>query len=196
MAVSQQVGLVVFLRIQYHIPANQIAAAPMEIGLISDTHGFLDPNIPEVFASVDEIWHAGDFGSLEVAHQLQQHKPLRGVYGNIDSAEVREAFAEDLWFEMAGLSVLMTHIAGRPGRYDKRIKSLFAQAVPDVLVCGHSHMLRIEKDKSWNAMQYLNPGAAGHRGMHLIRTVLKFELSDGDINNIRVIELGPRGRSR
>ena len=86
----------------------------MKIGLISDTHSFLDPNIAEIFASVDEIWHAGDFGTLDVATQLQQLKPFRGVFGNIDAMDVRDVFPEDLWFEVGGLSVLMTHIAGRP----------------------------------------------------------------------------------
>ena len=166
----------------------------MEIGLISDTHSFLDPNISKIFESVDEIWHAGDFGTLEVATELEKLKPLRGVFGNIDTEDVRQAFAEDLWIELEGMSVLMTHIAGRPGRYDMRMKPLFDKSVPDVLICGHSHILRIERDSKYKSMQYLNPGAAGHKGMHLVRTVLKLELLQGEVKNIRVIELGPRGR--
>ena len=165
----------------------------MEIGLISDTHSFLVPNISKIFASVDEIWLAGDFGTMEVATELQKLKPFRGVYGNIDTQDIREAFPEDLTFELEGLTILMTHIAGRPGRYDKRMQPLLAQK-PDVLICGHSHILRIEKDKKHNSMQYLNPGAAGHKGAHLVRTVLKFNLLEGEVKNIRVIELGPRGR--
>ena len=166
----------------------------MEIGLISDTHSYLDPNISSIFESVDEIWHAGDFGTLAVARELEQLKPLRGVFGNIDTQDIREAYPEDSWFELEGISFLMTHIAGRPGRYDKRIKSLFAKSIPDVLICGHSHILRIEQDPKYDSMQYLNPGAAGHKGMHLVRTVLKFKLQQGQVQNIRVIELGPRGR--
>lgn len=168
----------------------------MEIGLISDTHSYLDPNIAKIFASVDEIWHAGDFGTLEIATQLQELKPFRGVWGNIDTTDIREAFPEDAWFEIEGTSILMTHIAGRPGRYDKRTKPLLAKSVPDVLICGHSHMLRIEKDDKYGGMQYINPGAAGHHGAQLVRTVLKFEVAGGEVSNVRVIELGPRGRKK
>ncbi len=167
---------------------------PLEIGIISDTHGFFDPRIVECFESVDEIWHAGDFGSLEVGQQLEKIKPLRGVYGNIDETVIRQVYPEDLWFELDGVTIWMTHIAGRPGRYDQRISAQLKKKRPDVLVCGHSHILLVEKDEKNAGMLYLNPGAAGHQGSHHVRTLMKCQIDNGQIRNMRVIELGPRGR--
>lgn len=167
----------------------------MEIGLIADTHGFLDPAVLYSFQNVDEIWHAGDFGSLDVAENLATLKPLRGVYGNIDSALIREKYPEDLRFEIEGLDVWITHIAGRPGRYDPRVRKTLAKNAPGLLICGHSHILHVETDKTFGQMQYLNPGAAGHQGFHQLRTLLKFRIENGTVDNIRLVELGPRGRT-
>ena len=166
----------------------------MHIGLIADTHGYLDPRIPECFRDCDEIWHAGDFGNLEVADQLARGKPLRGVYGNIDDDSIRETYPEDLRFTLEGVDIWMTHIAGRPGRYDRRVRAVLEQQPPDLLVCGHSHILHVQRDEQFNHMQYLNPGAAGHHGFHLMRTLLKCRINKGVIDQIRLIELGPRGR--
>ena len=168
----------------------------MEIGLISDTHGFLDPNVFKCFEEVDEVWHAGDFGTLEVAQQLAEFKPLKGVYGNIDDFEIRESYPEDLRFECEGVSVWMTHIAGRPGRYDARVRKSLRSTPPDVLICGHSHILHVENDARYSGLQYLNPGAAGHQGFHQVRTLLKFRIENGVLEKIRVVELGPRGRRK
>lgn len=165
----------------------------MEIGLISDTHGYLDPRIATLFADCDEIWHAGDFGS-GVANQLVRIKPLRAVFGNIDDTEIRNDFPEDLRFEINGIDVWITHIAGRPGRYDPRVLRELKRNAPDLLICGHSHILHIEKDSRFGGMQYLNPGAAGHQGLHHERTILKFTIAAGKVERIRLIELGPRGR--
>lgn len=165
-----------------------------EIGVIADTHSFFDPNLPEILADVDEIWHAGDFGNSKVADQLQAIKPTRGVYGNIDTGDVRERFPEDLFFDVERVRVWMTHIAGRPGHYESRIKQQLQDEKPDVLVCGHSHMLRLERDKKFDGMFYLNPGAAGHHGFHQKRTLVKCTIDDMEIRNFRVIELGQRGR--
>lgn len=167
----------------------------MEIGLIADTHGFLDPAVLKSFQNVDEIWHAGDFGSLEVAENLAALKPLRGVYGNIDNAMIRDEYPEDLRFEIEGLEVWITHIAGRPGRYDPRVRKKLAKNAPSLLVCGHSHILHVERDKKFGQMQFLNPGAAGHQGFHHLRTLLKFRIENGTVENIRLVELGPRGRT-
>jgi putative phosphoesterase len=165
----------------------------MEIGLISDTHGYLDPRIPALFADCDEIWHAGDFGA-GVVEALRQIRTLRAVFGNIDDAAIRGEFPEDLRFTAEGVDVWMTHIAGRPGRYESRVRNELKQNAPHLLICGHSHILHVQKDARFGGMQYLNPGAAGHHGFHLQRTVLKFTLKDGRIERIRLIELGPRGR--
>ncbi len=167
---------------------------PVEIGIISDTHSFFDERLPEVFESVDEIWHAGDFGNAEVADRLAQIKPLRGVYGNIDTGDLRQRFPEDLFFQIEDVRVWMTHIAGRPGRYDPRVKDRLQEGHPDLLVCGHSHMLRIENDKKHPGMRYVNPGAAGHHGAHLELTLLKCSIDGDQVGKFRVIELGPRGR--
>ncbi len=167
----------------------------MEIGLISDTHGFLDPRVFRCFENVDEIWHAGDFGTLEIAEQLAEFKPLKGVYGNIDDVTIREIYPEDLRFQCENLDVWITHIAGRPGRYDPRVRKILKSDPPDVLICGHSHILHVETDSHFGEMQYLNPGAAGHQGFHQMRTLLKFRLDNGTLDKIRVIELGVRGRS-
>lgn len=168
----------------------------MEIGIIADTHSFFDPNLPEIFAGVDEIWHAGDFGNGQIDQQLATIKPLKAVYGNIDTGDIRETYPEDLWFEIEGVTVWMTHIAGRPGRYDRRVKQLLMKKRPDVLVCGHSHMLLVQRDEKFDNMLYLNPGAAGHHGFHNKRTLLKCRIADGKVDNLRVIELGARGRKR
>lgn len=167
---------------------------PTEIGVIADTHSFFDPNLPEIFADVDEIWHAGDFGDMGVADQLAKIKPLKGVYGNIDTNDLRERFPEDLFFEIEGIEVWMTHIAGRPGWYDPRVEPRLKEQPPKLLVCGHSHILRMERDKKFDEMLYLNPGAAGHHGFHQKRTLVKFTMDGGTISKFRLIELGPRGR--
>ena len=167
---------------------------PLEIGIISDTHGFFDQRLEEIFESVDEIWHAGDFGDGEVADRLAAIKPLRGVYGNIDTGDLQERFPEDLFFQIEGVDVWMTHIAGRPGRYDPRVKERLRNNPPTMLVCGHSHMLRIERDEKSAGMMYVNPGAAGHHGFHNKLTLLKCTVDAGEVRNFRVIELGNRGR--
>ena len=165
----------------------------MKIGLLSDTHGFLDPRIFEHFTACDEIWHGGDVGTIEVARALEEFKPLKAVYGNIDGKDIQVRYLEDLWFEREGLSVLITHIAGAPPRYNPRTKKLLGARVPDILVCGHSHILRVGKDPAYNGMLYLNPGAAGNQGFHHMRTLLRFDISDKQVKNMEVIELGRRG---
>lgn len=164
-----------------------------KVGLLSDTHGFLEPKIFEHFTEVDEIWHAGDIGSLVITDSLKSFKPLRAVFGNIDDRIIRSEFPEDLIFELEGLKVLITHIGGYPGHYSPRAKRLISEVKPDIFVCGHSHILRVMRDPFCENMMVLNPGAAGIHGFHPIKTALRFTLDDGKITKMEAIEMGKRG---
>lgn len=163
-----------------------------QIGLLSDTHGFLDPRIFEIFAECDEIWHAGDFGTAEVSQQLADFKPLRGVYGNVDDQEIRELHPEHFRFKFEQLDVWMTHIGGYPGRYDRLVRAEIQRHPPDLFICGHSHIMRVQRDPHLKLL-HLNPGAAGNQGIHAERTMLLLTLNDGHIERIQKVELGPRG---
>ena len=165
----------------------------MRIGIISDTHSYLDSQVFEYFKNVDEVWHAGDIGDPAVADELEKVKPLRAVFGNIDNKNLQARFAEDLWFECEGLKIWMTHIGGAPPNYNPRIKKILKEKIPDIFICGHSHILRVKKDPKYNNMLYLNPGAAGNHGFHLIKTLIRFEIVNKEIKNVEVIELGKRG---
>jgi len=163
----------------------------MKIGLISDTHGFLDPKVSEYFDGCDEIWHAGDIGTLMVAQELEKLQPLQAVYGNIDGSEVRSRFGEDSILDREGFKILLTHIAGTPPRYNARIRHLIAKHKPEILVCGHSHILKIMSDVKMKIL-YINPGSAGKQGFHHMRTLVRFDLTDHKISAMQVIELGKR----
>lgn len=165
----------------------------MKIGLISDTHGFLDESVFKYFEQCDEIWHAGDIGVVEVANRLAAFKPLRAVYGNIDGQDVRSIYPKDQFFELEGCQVWMTHIGGYPGHYAPDIRKQLQQGtVPHIFVCGHSHILRVIADPKFNNMLTVNPGAAGMHGFHKIRTLIRLELLEGKITKMEAIELGPR----
>lgn len=164
------------------------------IGLLSDTHGWLDLQVLTLLADCDELWHAGDLGSLAVADALlATGKPLLAVYGNIDDAAVRQRYPLDLIFEREGLKVLMTHIGGYPGRYTARLKKLLDEHKPDLYVCGHSHILKVVPD-SVRQLLHINPGACGREGFHRMRTIVRFSLSAGKISDLEVVELGLRGQ--
>lgn len=165
----------------------------MKIGLLSDTHSFLDPKVLSYFKDCDEIWHAGDIGELSVVSELEKLKPLRAVFGNIDDKEMQVRFTEDLWFECEGLNVWITHIGGAPPNYNPRIKKIFKERVPDLFICGHSHILRVKKDANYKNMVYINPGAAGNQGFHHMKTIMRFEIIKSELKNLEVIELGKRG---
>ncbi|MCE2895277.1 MAG: metallophosphatase family protein [Flammeovirgaceae bacterium] len=165
----------------------------MKIGLLSDTHSFLDPMIFEYFKNCDEIWHAGDIGDPEIIHLIEKVKPLKAVFGNIDNKELQNSLPEDLWFPCEGLSIWMTHIGGAPPNYNPRVKKILKEKVPDVFICGHSHILRVKKDPAYKDMLYINPGAAGNHGFHTIKTVIRFEIKKASIFNMEAIELGKRG---
>ncbi len=160
----------------------------MYIGLISDTHGVFDEPFMDFFKPVDEIWHAGDFGTLEVAEVMAAFKPLIGVYGNCDGTDVRLDYPLYRLFDCCGMKVLMTHIGGYPGRYDPRARVLIDEFRPDIFVCGHSHILKVVNDRRRN-MLVMNPGAAGIQGFHLVRTALRFRIENADIRDMEVFEL-------
>jgi len=163
-----------------------------KIGLISDTHGFLDPKVFEYFKDCDEIWHAGDFGTMEVSERLAAFKPLKGVYGNIDGQDIRLVHPLHSRFEMEGLKVWMTHIGGYPDHYAPGIRKELMEEPPDIFICGHSHILKVVSDKKLNNMLCINPGAAGIHGFHKIKTIIRFDLNAGKISNMQAIELGKR----
>ncbi len=165
----------------------------MRIGVLSDTHGWLDKRILHFFKDCDEIWHAGDVGSVEVINTLSTFKPTIGVYGNIDNQHVRRLFPEFQHIQRAGLYILITHIAGTPPKYNSVIYNKLKEFSPNLLVCGHSHILKVMPDKQ-NQLTYLNPGAAGRHGFHKIRTIIRFEINAGQLQNMEVIELGKRGK--
>ncbi|MDG1762430.1 MAG: metallophosphoesterase family protein [Flavobacteriaceae bacterium] len=163
-----------------------------KILLLSDTHGFLDQKIKNYAEHVDEIWHAGDIGKLSVLDELQSINPVRAVFGNIDSNNIRQIAPEVLSFNCENIEILMIHIAGYPGRYNSKVKQLIRSHQPKLVVCGHSHILKVMQDKHFEHL-HMNPGAAGISGFHKIRTLLRFELESGQIKNLEAIELGLRG---
>jgi uncharacterized protein len=164
----------------------------MNIGLLSDTHGFLDQKIFDHFKDCDEVWHAGDIGSIQVIKELVDFKPFKAVYGNIDDNNIRQQYPEDLWFECEGFLILITHIAGTPPNYNPRLKKILQEKRPDILICGHSHILKIMKDPKQDNLLFINPGAAGKHGFHHTKTLVRFNLNDKVISNLEVIELGKR----
>ncbi|OEK00357.1 YfcE family phosphodiesterase [Roseivirga sp. 4D4] len=165
------------------------------IGLISDTHSHLDEAVFRHFENCDEIWHAGDVGNINVLDQLEAFKPTIAVYGNIDGQEVRLRAPEKQIFTIEGVNVYMIHIGGTPPRYAKDVLDDLGMEKPDLFICGHSHILKVMPDKNLGGMLYMNPGAAGHHGFHRVRTLLRFELSEGKIQKLEAIELGKRGRN-
>jgi putative phosphoesterase len=160
------------------------------IGLLSDTHSFLDPQVFSHFDACDEVWHAGDVGALDVLTQLQDFRPLRIVSGNID--QVSTDLPTEQRFSLDGFNVWMTHIGGAPPRYNPEVRPVLQAAPPDIFVCGHSHILKALRDASLNNMLYLNPGAAGKTGFHKMRTAVRFTLDAGRISDMQVIELGKK----
>ena len=162
-----------------------------KIGLLSDTHGYLDPKIFDYFKDVDEIWHAGDVGHTDVIDQLEAFKPVKGVYGNIDDHKIRASWPEHLSFKCENKTVLISHIGGRPYKYRQDSYAQIKKVNPDIFVCGHSHILLVQFDKNINAL-WLNPGACGNKGFHKVSTLLRFEIEGNDIKNMEVIELKKR----
>lgn len=163
----------------------------LKIGLLSDTHGYIDPAVKKHFKGVDEIWHAGDIGNIETADFLARFKPLRAVYGNIDDHKVRRCYPESLNFEVEKVKVTMIHIGGYPGKYPQIISKILDKSVPNLFICGHSHILKVIYDDKRDLL-HINPGAAGKNGFHKVRTLIRFTLDNGNIKDLEVIELNPR----
>jgi putative phosphoesterase len=161
-----------------------------KIGLLSDTHSFLDEAVFKHFDDCDEIWHAGDFGA-GVADKLAAFKPLKGVFGNIDDKEIRSEFPEHLRFNCEEVDVWMTHIGGYPGKYTPQVKPEIYTKPPKLFITGHSHILKVIFDPKIQCL-HINPGAAGRSGWHKVRTLIRFCISDEKILNLEVIELGNR----
>lgn len=159
------------------------------IGLISDTHGYLDPTIFEYFENCDEIWHAGDFGGNEIAEELRKLKPLKGVYGNIDGHDIRAEFPEQLVFRCEDVQVMMRHIGGYPPKYNPETRKELLIHQPQLFIAGHSHILKVIYDGELQCL-HMNPGAAGRQGWQKVRTVLRFVIDQKEIKNCEVIELG------
>lgn len=162
-----------------------------KVVLLSDTHGCIDDRITKYLGGIDEIWHAGDIGNIDVADKLAEYARLRAVYGNIDDSVIRSEFSSHAFFEVENHRVLMLHVGGYPGKYSQDAVRLIAKYRPSLFVCGHSHILRVIYDGNFR-MLTLNPGAAGVQGFHQVRTLLKFTLHAGEIKDMAVVEMGSR----
>jgi putative phosphoesterase len=164
-----------------------------KIALISDSHSHLDEHLLTYLEEVDEIWHAGDIGQEVVLQRLPADSVKRIITGNIDDHVMQQNFPAELFFELEGMRILMIHIGGTPPRYAKGIKSKIRSLNPDLFVCGHSHICKVVYDKELKCL-YVNPGAVGNQGFHHMKTMLLFDLDEGKVKNMRVVELGRRGK--
>lgn len=159
--------------------------------LLSDTHHYLDPQITSYARDCDEIWHGGDFGTIELADALRQIKPLRGVYGNIDGGDIRAEYPEQIVFMCEQVKVMIRHIGGYPPRYNPETRKQLALQQPQLFISGHSHILKVMYDPALQCL-HMNPGAAGKQGWHKVRTLLRFVIDGKDIKQCEVVELGKR----
>lgn len=158
------------------------------IGLLSDTHSYWDERYIKHFAECDEIWHVGDFGTIEIADKLKKIAPLRGVYGNIDGQEIRREYPEMLRFRCEDVDVLMKHIGGYPGKYDRSIFHTIMTHPPKLFISGHSHILKVMMDRQ-RGILHINPGAAGQYGQQPVRTLIRFTIDRENVKDLEVIEL-------
>lgn len=158
------------------------------IGILSDTHSHWDDRYARYFKGCDEIWHAGDFGTIAIADQLREIAPLRGVYGNIDGIEIRREFPEVLRFQCEGVSVVMKHIGGYPGRYDRSIAGQLRYNPPQLFIAGHSHIAKVMYDHRLHLL-HINPGAAGLYGQQPVRTLVRLTIDGTQIKDLEMIEL-------
>ncbi len=158
------------------------------IGLISDTHHYIDENILDHLKECDEIWHIGDFGTIAVAEKISAIKPLKGVYGNIDGTDIRSIYPEQLVFMCEDVKVMLRHIGGYPPKYNPPTKKEILLHQPQLFISGHSHILKIMYDEKLQCL-HMNPGAAGKQGWHKVRTLIRFTIDGKDIKDCEVIEL-------
>ena len=163
----------------------------IKILLLSDTHSHIDDTIVKYVNQADEVWHAGDIGSLVVTDTIKSLKPLRAVFGNIDDDKARMEFALHNRFMCEGVDVWITHIGGYPGKYNQAIREELSANPPKLFICGHSHILKVQFDKSLNLL-HMNPGAAGVSGFHQIRTMLRFEIDGDKIQSLEIVEIGKK----
>jgi putative phosphoesterase len=167
----------------------------LKIAILSDTHSWLDDRIIEYLKNADEIWHAGDIGNIEVYDRLKQLPgKLRAVHGNIDNQQIKLVAPDALSFSIDNNQVLITHIAGNPPKYNTHVRKLLHEFRPNILICGHSHILKVMHDKRSDIL-FVNPGACGHHGFHKVRTLIQFQIIEGKPQKMNVIELGKRGKS-
>jgi uncharacterized protein len=159
-----------------------------KIGLLSDTHGYIDERMLDFFKSCDEIWHAGDIGNIETADTLAEFKPFRAVHGNIDGHEIRLIYPKNQRFMCEGIDVWITHIGGYPGHYEPDVKPDIFENPPRLFISGHSHILKIINDKKLNLL-HINPGAAGKSGFHKVRTAIRFEIDQLNISELEILEI-------
>lgn len=162
------------------------------IALLSDTHNFLEPKLFKYIESCDQVWHAGDIGTLTVCHELEKlNKPLIAVYGNIDGQDIRKIYPKNQRFKCEEVDVWITHIGGYPGRYSLDVRDELHRNPPDLFICGHSHILKVMYDKKLELL-HINPGAAGNHGFHKVKTMVRFTIDKKEIRDLEVIEIGPR----
>lgn len=162
--------------------------------LLSDNHSYFHDEILPFVQSADEVWHAGDIGlAASIQPIIDRGKKFRAVYGNIDGQDIRLSYKETEVFTVEGVKVVMTHIGGYPGKYAARIQALLSKEKPALFICGHSHILKVMPDHK-NKLLHMNPGAYGHHGFHVVRTILTFSIHDGIIQDVKAVELGLRGR--
>ncbi len=164
------------------------------IGLLSDTHGFLNPRLYKFFEKVDEIWHAGDIGTIEVSDELSGFKPLKSVYGNIDGHQIRAVHPLHQRFFCEEVDVWMTHIGGYPGRYERYVMPEIFKNPPNIFISGHSHILKVIYDKKLDFL-HMNPGAAGRHGLHKVCTALRFAIDGKDIRDLEIWEINRNERA-
>ena len=162
------------------------------IALLSDTHNYLDPKIYKYFEECDQIWHAGDIGTISIMDRLAAIKPVVAVYGNIDGQDVRAVYGKNERWMCEKVDVLMTHIGGYPDNYSAEAHGLIKANAPKLFICGHSHILKVMYDKKYNLL-HINPGAAGVHGFHKVKTLVRFTVDEDKIKGLEVIELGERG---
>lgn len=163
----------------------------IKVGIISDSHGFIPPQVYQFLENCDEVWHAGDWGDLKTYEECKAFKPLRTVWGNIDGKELRVEMPEYVVFEAESLKVLMIHIGGYPGKYSHKCHELIKTHRPNVMVCGHSHILKVIRDKTYGLMHF-NPGAVGNKGFHSKCTALRFEVVGDKCQNLEVWEMSKK----
>ena len=159
-----------------------------KISLLSDTHSVLDERFIPHLKDSDEIWHAGDIGSLVIYDKLNEISKVKAVYGNIDNHQIRITLASEVFFKCEGLNIYMTHIGGYPGKYSKAVKEKIEKTKPDIFICGHSHILKVMNDKI-NILLFINPGAAGNHGIHQVKTIVQFIINEKKISDLKIIEL-------